>query len=72
MNRYQRWGNQAEQRQAQERYQKRPQHARVPLRVLHCVDCLQALPVMHPAHLGARCGQCWGALLVAEGMEVYA
>jgi hypothetical protein len=72
MDRYQRWGNLAEQRQEAERYQKRPQHARVPLRVLRCADCLRELPGMHPAHLGDRCGWCWNALLVAEEGEVYA
>jgi hypothetical protein len=70
MDRYQRWGNRAEQRQAREQYEKRPQHARVPLRVLQCVDCLQVLPVTHPHEMGSRCGWCWKALL-AEGVEVY-
>ena len=59
MDRYQRWGNQAQQRQEAGRYDKRPEHARVPLRVLQCADCLQVLPVAHPAHLGDRCGWCW-------------
>jgi hypothetical protein len=73
MDRYQRWGSQAEQRQGQERYPKRPQHARVSLRVLQCADCLRVLPVMHPAHLGDRCGGCWAELMAAlEGVEVYA
>lgn len=71
MDRFQRWGNKAEQRQA-ERYPKRPQHARVPLRVLQCSDCLRVLPVAHPAHLGNRCGGCWEALLATEVVEVYA
>ena len=71
MDRYQRWGNPVEQRQERERYEKRPQHARVPLRVLRCADCLQDLPAMHPAELGDRCGWCWEALMVAEGVEVY-
>lgn len=71
MDRYQRWGCKAEQRQEQERYQKRPQHARVPLRVLRCADCRQALPVMHPAYLGDRCGRCWNALMMGAEVEVY-
>lgn len=71
MNRYQRWGNKVEQRQERERYQRPPQHARVPLGVLQCVDCLRLLPVTHPAYLEERCGWCWNALHVAEGVEVY-
>jgi hypothetical protein len=69
MDRYQRWGNKVEQCQERAVYAKRPQHARVPLRVLQCVDCLQVLPAMHPHELGSRCGECSQAL---ERVEVYA
>jgi len=71
MDRYQRWGNPVEQRQAQELYQKRPQHAHVPLRMLRCADCLQVLPAKHPAELGDRCGWCWEELMAVEEVGVY-
>lgn len=75
MDRYQRWGKKAEQRQEQKRYEKHPQHARVPLRIVHCVDCLRQLAATHPAHLEGRCGSCWKAvagLVEYEGVEGYA
>jgi hypothetical protein len=71
MDRTQRWGNKAEQRLARALYEKRPQHARVSLRVLRCADCLGVLPQTHPHELGNRCGKCWNALVVVEGVEVY-
>lgn len=74
MDRTERWGNKAEQRQERERYRKPPQHAHVSLRVLRCADCWQALPASHPDELGDRCGGCWEELLAVvelEGVEVY-
>ncbi len=72
MDRTQRWGNKAEQREARERYQRPPRHAHVSLRVLQCADCLQELPPSHPAELGNRCGWCWEALCVVDEGVSYA
>jgi hypothetical protein len=71
MDRIQRWGNKAEQREARERYQRPPRHAHIPLRVLRCADCQRVLSSTHPAELGDRCGWCWEALMLAEEVGVY-
>jgi hypothetical protein len=71
MDRVQRWGTSKEQRGMPTGYEKHPQHARVPLRVLQCADCLRRLSEKHPHSLGDRCVACWQALLVVERMEEY-
>lgn len=71
MDRSERWGNKATQREERERYEQRPQHARVSLRVLQCVDCLRVLSTNHSHALGNRCVGCWEALRWMEGVEVY-
>ena len=70
MDRNQRWGNKAEQRLARVLQKKRPQHVRVSLHVLRCVDCSRVLASMHPHELGVRCVGCWEAG-GAERVEVY-
>lgn len=70
MDRYERWGNKAEQRREHEQFKKSPRHARVPLRVLSCADCERGLPQTHPAYLGDRCLWCWEEMTVMIEVEV--
>ncbi len=71
MDRNQRWGNKAQQRQERTLAKKRPQHARVSLRVLQCIDCESVLSAAHPHGLLNRCRSCWQALQMGEEAGAY-
>lgn len=66
-------GYQRRQFQVAQKWPKRVKHARVPLRVVCCVDCQSPLSSTHAFELfGGRCRVCWlasvgsGPILFAE------
>ena len=53
-------GYQRQQFQVTQRWPRRVQHARVPLRVACCIDCTSVLPATHSFEVfGERCRVCW-------------